>query len=161
MNTTTEIRSQADMAAFFRSIGDDFDRLKWDDWMVGELRRMEAQHAEYFARQAGPDGAGWAPNRPSTIKRKGHARILRGIPRDGHPLSKSLTLALAEFAVRYTIDEWPSRAQLIFGTDAPHHGYNQDGTSRAPARPHVGVTLQYFDGMVGRAADHALKGLKR
>lgn len=158
-----EIRTQQDFQALFDSIKADFNGANWDEWLEGELRRLEKAHDERF-KTAGAsfftNAGGWAPNAPSTVRKKGHARVLFGKPSEGFRLHKSLTQPASEFGIRVTVDNWPTLAELVFGTDAPYHIYNQLGTGRIPARPHVGMTAEHFEQTAKRAIDHVFAAIQ-
>ena len=157
------IRDQAGLKALFDSIVADVRAAKWEGWLQGELRLIEKLHDDYFqtrGRTFYTAAGGWAPNKQSTVKAKGHARVLFGKPKDGFRLHKSLSQPQSEFGIRITVDNWPDRATLVFGTDAPYHKYNQYGTRRIPARPHLGLTPQFFDKTVERAVDHVFRAIQ-
>lgn len=155
------VRNQRDLDAVFAGIVADLNRIRMSPLLQDEMRRMEKLHAEYFARQAGPDGTPWAPNAPSTIRRKGHANILRGIPSQGFELSRSLTSQQAEYAIREEIDEWPGLAEIVWGTDRPYAETHQEGRPpKLPQRMHTGLTAAHVDGMVERAADFLVLKLR-
>lgn len=155
MTQTIDIKTQADFARMFASVVEAFGGLRWGTWLDGEMRRLEAEHAKFFAKAEDPAGKKWAPLAPSTVKRKGHATILV----DKVKLKPSLTQPQSEYGYRYPVDEWP-KASLVFGTLAPYSGFQETATDIKPARIHVGVNTRYVDGMAGRAVDHAFKGIQ-
>jgi hypothetical protein len=138
----------------------DFRGMRWRPFMEQEQRNLENIHRRYFDSFTGPDGKSWQPNAPATIKKKGHARRLHGLPSLGFRLRQSLTQPSSEFGIRYAIDHWP-HARIVFGTDAFYHVYNQDGTRTIPARPHLGITRAYFYQMSKRANAFALTRITR
>jgi hypothetical protein len=140
-----------------------FEEMDFEPYLAGELPLLEKFHAERFATQTDATGQAWAANAPRTIKRKGHARVLRGMPSEGFRLSRSLTQRLrhsTEDAVREVVQA-ESGAYLSFGTTRPYSGTNQDGTSRIPARPHVGMNEEFVDKSAERACDYALATLAK
>lgn len=137
-----------------------FRGMRWQAFMEQEQRGLEKIHRNYFESFVGPDGKPWKANAPRTIKQKGHARQLHGIPARGFQLRQSLTLPMSQYGIRYEIDHWPL-ARLIFGTDAPYHGYNNDGTRWIPSRKHLGITRAYFGRLARRANSFAFKSIKR
>lgn len=149
---------QEDMDRLFKSVVDDFQAIRWEDWMQKQFRRMEELHAGYFYGQQGPDGAGWAPNAPSTIRRKGHGVVLV----DKYKLLPSMTRPFADEAVRMTIDEWP-KATMIFGNTLPYSVINNNGNParNLPARKHIGLTLPFFDKMAESAVEFAREKITR
>jgi hypothetical protein len=160
-----EIRTQADFDRLFQSVRDDFETaVTWEGFADTEFRSLEQLHDEKF--KGGGAGfftsaGGWPPNAPSTVRMKGHSRPLFGIPSQGFRLHASLTQPNSEFGIRLTVDEWPNYAAIIFGTDAPYHAFNQYGTSRIPARPHLGISEKYFNDVAKRAVDHVFDRIQQ
>jgi phage gpG-like protein len=141
-----------------------FEEMDFVPYLETELPLLEQMHAGYFATQTGPDGNSWPKNAPRTIKRKGHSRVLRGIPNEGFRLSRSLTQRLrhsTEDAIRETIQERDGAAYLGFGTTRPYHAVQQEGNGKIPARPHLGMTEKHVDGAVTRCVDYALANLAK
>lgn len=153
--------TQAGMDRFVRDMMAWTDKIGWEVFLDDESKRLDKEYGGYFRRKAGPDGAQWKPNAARTIKAKGHAKQLFGKPSKGFRLNASLTTRNGEFSIRYEIDHWPREARLIHGTDAPYSGYNDQGTSRIPARRHIGISGQYFDGLATRGVDHAFDRWKK
>jgi hypothetical protein len=159
--TTTTIRNQRDMQAFVDEIAGATPKIRWEAHLADESEKLDRVYGRYFASKTGPDGSQWAKNAKSTIKAKGHARQLFGKPSLGFRLHKSLTTRNGAFSVRYEIDHWPERATLIHGTDAPYSVYNDQGTRFIPARRHIGISGQYFDGVAQRGVDYAFDRFKK
>lgn len=165
MTAVVEIRTQADFSALYSSIEADFRGVRWAKWMEAEMRGLENFYQANWRGQRSPDGAPWAENRPSTIKRKKHQVILVGVrPKSGPRLRDAMTMPYADGAVRYAIDEWP-RAVIVHGSDIPYSPINErdrwQGGTPIPARPHVGVSMPYFDAMAGRATNHAFEAIQK
>lgn len=185
MTKTMTIDNPAQMQEVFDSISDDFNRIDYKAELVNELDLIADLHKGYFAKSGGPAGA-WKPNAPRTIKQKGHSIILRGVrgktqkhikatkrrPKvfspfhskiRGYRLATSLTTKTSQTygdAIREVVSD--SRgAALSFGTSVEYSIFNQEGTSRAPARPHVGLTTKFVDGMTNRIADHIVAELAK
>lgn len=158
---TTLITNQKDMNAFVAGIAAVIPAIRWEVHLHEESEKLDKVYGRYFSSKTGPDGSKWAPNAKSTVKRKGHARQLFGKPSLGFRLHKSLTTRNGEFSVRYELDHWPERATLIHGTDAPYSIYNDEGTRFIPARRHIGISGQYFDGVAQRGVDYAFDRLKK
>ncbi len=163
----------------------DIDQINYAGLLENELMRLSDLHKGYFDSSTGPDGQPWAANAPSTIAQKGHSVVLRGIQGTrernakatkrrpsvrfsrsrgiaGFRLATSLTAKTTQSfgdAIREAIQEQPGVAYLTFGTEVPYSIYNQLGTSRIPARPHIGINSAYLDGMVERAADYTMRKL--
>lgn len=158
---TTPLRMthlQADLDGLYKSVVDDFRAIRWENWMQTQFRRMEELHAGFFYGQQGPDGKQWAPNKPATIKRKGHGIVLV----DRYRLLPSMTRPFADEAVRITVDEWP-KATMIFGNTLPYSVINNLGNpaKNLPARVHIGLTRAFFDKMAESAVDFAREKLTR
>lgn len=155
---TTIIKNQDDLNQLYKSVENDFKAIRWESWMQTQFRRMEELHAGYFYGQQGPDGKQWAPNKPSTIKKKGHGIVLV----DKYRLLPSMTRPFADEAVRMTIDEWP-KATMIFGNTLPYSVINNNGNParNIPARVHIGLTLPFFDKMTESAVEFAREKITR
>lgn len=109
---------------------------------------LEEQERQMFQGEHAADGEPWAPLRPTTVAAKGHSRILY----DLGELWASLTEAAAEGAIRELDSEG-----LTFGTDHRAARYHQDGTSRMPARPPVGLSEETADKAADRIAQRTLE----
>jgi hypothetical protein len=154
------VADKSNVDQVLQKLDSDFRGMRWLPFLQQEQRNLEIIHRQYFDAMVGPDGQPWKENAPRTIKRKGHSRRLHGIPGQGFRLRQSLTLPTSEFGIRYEIDHWPL-ARLVFGTDAPYHRPNQDGTKRIPARVHLGITRAYFNRLAVRANKFAFKRITR
>jgi phage gpG-like protein len=53
-----------------------------------------------------------------------------------------------------------SHRGLLFGTDVEYSLFNQEGTQRIPARPHVGMTEKLVDAIADEVLDFAVEQLK-
>lgn len=183
---TQVLNSFEELPAFFEGISNDFAEIDYTDYLVKELDFAADLHKKYFDSSTGPDGGAWQPNAPSTIRQKGHSTILRGVrgqvqkhikSRKGRPgvfspftknvrgyrLATSLTTKTRQTfgdAVREAIGT-EGGGVMSFGTTVPYAIYNDQGTERIPARPHIGLTEQHLDKMVNRAADFTLAELAK
>lgn len=154
---TFVLKSYDQLQDVYDSVTEDFNSVDYAGWLNDELNRMADLHQKFFQSQTGPNGAPWKPNAASTIKRKGHRRILRGHPKNNYRLSRSLTQrshSSTGDAIREGINERDGVAHLKFGTDVYYSIYNQN-------RPHVGINEQHLTGMVERVADHVVKQLAK
>jgi phage gpG-like protein len=161
MPTTYHLTRHSDLQEVYDDVSEDIDAVDYQEWMAGELVRMADLHRSYFARQAGPSGAAWPKNAPITIKRKGHSRILRGIPSNNFRLSKSLTertTTTTGDAIRNAI-QTDTAAYMTFGTSVEYSEIHDRGTGRIPIRQHVGLNEEHINGMVDRLADEITKQL--
>ena len=160
----------------FASVEEDFALIDFQPVMEGELDEIARFERSLFDRQVSPDGAPWAANAPSTIAKKGHDRVLRGLRGQQPPklegvrrhqksarfrLSNSLTLKSrqsVEDAIREAVGD-SKGAALSFGTTVEYSVYHDHGSDHFPARQHVGVNEKYLDEATERVADYAIEQL--
>jgi hypothetical protein len=180
------VDNQNELQGVFDGIGKQFEDIEYEQALQSELTFLAELHKSFFDASTGPDGQPWAANAPRTIQAKGHSVILRGRRGSrqknikatkrrpsvgfsrakgiaGFRLATSLTAKTTQShgdAIREAV-ETPNGAALRFGTSVEYAGYNQDGTSRAPARPHVGFTPEYIDNACNRLADFTVKELAK
>jgi phage gpG-like protein len=168
MPTTYHLTSHDELQDVYDAVAEDINELDYQDWMAGELVRMADLHRTFFRNQAGPDGRAWPKNAPLTIKKKGHSRILRGIPSNNFRLSRSLT----ERSTRTTGDAIREMAQtdtaayMSFGTSVEYSAIHDTDhrTSEGhfvPARRHVGLTDEHVNKMVENLGDEIIKQLAK
>lgn len=112
---------------------------------------LEAGEATAFQSGTEPGGAAWVPLAESTIRKKGHGIILV----ETEKLMKSLTSGGGD-AVRETTERG-----MIFGTSVEYSSFLEDGTSRMPARPHVGMSEGTLEQLVNAIADATVQALIR
>lgn len=184
---TVTLNSIDELPDLYNSILEDFNGIDYADHLAKELDVIADENKRMFDSSTGPDGQAWKPNAPSTIAQKGHSTILRGIkgqrPKNfkatkrrpaakfsrakniaGHRLATSLTAKTRQSfgdAVREAIQEEDGKAYLTFGTSVEYSIYNDRGTSRIPARPHIGITEKLLDEMTVRVTDFALAELAK
>jgi hypothetical protein len=182
--TTLILEDANDLQEMFDGIAEDFAKTDYIAYLAGELDRLADLHKSFFDSSSGPDGNAWKPNAPRTIAQKGHSTVLRGVRTrkdrnikgtkgragvkfrrsrwiGGYPLATSLTAKTGQSygdAIREAVGKQGSGA-LTFGTSVPYAVYNDQGTERIPARPHVGMNDQFLDAMVERLADYQIKQL--
>lgn len=163
MTQTYYLDSVSDLQDVYDSVAEDLNETDYASWMADELVRMSDLHKGYFQKQTGPDGAAWPRNAPSTIRRKGHSRIMRGHPKNNYRLSRSLTeraTSTTGDAVREMI-QTDSAAHIAFGTTVEYSMHHDQARGNIPARRHVGINDRHLDGMVNRVADHIIKELAK
>lgn len=161
---TFVLKSYSELQDVYHSVAEDFNSVDYADWLGKELDLMADLHAKFFQSQTGPDGAPWKPNALSTIRRKGHRRILRGHPKNNHRLSRSLTnksRSSSGDAIREGINERDGAAHLKFGSFVEYGPYHDVASGNRPARRHVGINEQHLTGMVERVADHVINQLAK
>lgn len=111
--------------------------------VIDVLQEMERG---YFASSAGPDGEPWAPNRPFTVKKKGHGIILR----ETYEMEASL-IGVSGTSVRKI-----SGSNLEFGTNRAWAWKHQEGYGRIPQRMFIGMNDQGMKDVMDIAADAAV-----
>lgn len=170
-----------ELQSLMDGIAEDFADIDYTVLMSQELNNLSDLHRGFFNTSSGPDGAAWKPNAPSTIRQKGHSTILRGVrsakPKKrksgpkfvrtrwigGYRLATSLTLKAGQStgdAIREGV-QTATGGWLKFGTAVEYAGYNDQGTGRIPARPHIGMDDKHLDGIVERTLDYTLKQLAK
>jgi hypothetical protein len=112
--------------------------------VVDVLQDMERG---FFASSAGPDGQPWAPLRPYTVQKKGHAIILRETWELMDSLTKVNESSIREFG----------QATLEFGTQRAWAWLHQDGGRKVPQRMMVGATDEAVDKVLDIIADAAVR----
>jgi hypothetical protein len=128
--------------------GDPKGKDALDQWTVdtkGEL-------SDRMRGQVSPDGSPFAPLAPSTIARKGHNLALF----DTNALHESVVTSGGGHIEQVTDNS------VTLGTEHQKRGkpvalYMQEGTSRVPARPFIGVTDNMADNAAELIADDILK----
>jgi phage gpG-like protein len=113
---------------------------------------LAEQHAGQFAGEFDSNLDSWAPLKPSTIKRKGHDRILYE--------TGALRASLVTVGGPGNIHE-VTPSTLLFGTSDQKALYHQEGTRKMPARPPVGVSEENIDKLVDQIADSTVEILMR
>jgi len=132
----------------FSAIDRDVQEIDWREFFLDQADRLEGDHKTYFDEARSPRGTPWAKLAASTIRRKGHDKILIDTGR----LIKSLTQRGGD-AIREPFVSG-NMAGLVFGTSVPYAHFHMSGTRYMPARPEVGVTeerLQKLQSQVGGA----------
>ena len=115
----------------------------WES-VINVLQEMERG---FFASSVGPDGQAWAPLKPYTVQKKGHAIILR----ETYELMAGLTGNSAT-SVRDM-----SQTSLEFGTSREWAWVHQNGAGRIPQRMMVGMTEESIDSVLNLVADAAVQ----
>ncbi len=118
--------------------------------MTDAIEPLEAGEKTAFDGRKTPGGTPWAPNAPSTIKRKGHGIQLFETGRLGSSL-----FGRTSDSIR---DVYPHG--LTFGTGVPYSIFNQEGTRRIPQREHVGMGEVTCQKIVDLVADQAVEFMK-
>ncbi|MFG0240459.1 MAG: phage virion morphogenesis protein [Gimesia chilikensis] len=116
-------------------------------------RDLQKSHGAYFRSQAGPSGEAWRPLAPSTIKAKGHSRILFRTGR----LEKSLKGDSSDS--EYAIND--QGRGMHWGTSVPYSVFHQRGGGRLPRREHIGATTTQVDALVEKIANAAVNKMEK
>lgn len=144
-------------------VSDDFHDIDYTNELVAELDLLAELHSTFFQSETGPDEAAWPANARSTIKRKGHSRILRGIPSNNYRLSRSLREKGSQSsgdAVREAI-QTDTGGYLSFGTAVEYSAAHDRARGNIPARRHVGMNGEHLDGITERVTDYTIKQLQK
>lgn len=134
----------------FAELHDSLTNADFTGSMTDAIPLLEAGEKQAFDSRQSPGGEAWAPNAPSTIRRKGHGIQLFETGRLGASL-----FGRTGDSVR---DIYPHG--LTFGTSVPYSIFNQQGTPRIPARVHVGMSEQTLGKIVDGVADHVVETMK-
>ena len=136
-------------------VSEAFENIDYTDTLTDQLKKLENEHGDFFHSRSGPDGEAWPPNAPSTKRKKGQGIQLF----EGGSLRASL-MGSGGDAIRLVQREGANNQHgLVFGTSIPYSMFNQEGTVRIPARPHVGMTGESLDRFVGKVADATVEAI--
>lgn len=105
-----------------------------------------------FGGEHTPGGEAWAPLAESTVKKKGHDRILYE--------SGDLLASLVEVGGPGNINEASDHGS-IYGTEVPYAIFHETGTSRMPARPAIGLNDEAVDILADRVANATIEAIGR
>lgn len=106
--------------------------------------------AESFSTETASNGEAWAPLAESTIRRKGHDQILFE--------TGDLMESLIHVGGAGNISEVDSHGS-IYGTSVPYAIFHDQGTSRIPARPPVGVSEDRVDQLAEMVAQRTIEAI--
>jgi phage gpG-like protein len=123
----------------------------YSDVLQNFLPDLAKQHAEMFASKSDSDQSDWTPLKPSTIREKVQNRILIN--------TGTLQNSLVHVGGPGNIHEVGPR-EMLFGTNVEYAGYLEDGTSRMPARPPVGISIETIDKLCNKVADATIEMLR-
>lgn len=152
---TIEVDGIEGLEQVFGVIEADWFDFDYSELLESFIPKLEEKHAEHFEGQHDPSGLAWASLAASTIRRKGHNRILFETGRLGVSV-----IAESPDSIRDVISESLNHG-LVFGEDVPYSHFLQDGTNRMPARKHVGINETTLTEFVDLIADDTVEKLKR
>lgn len=135
----------------FTGIESSISGMSFSDTLRDFQEILATDEAEVFSGQHDSSGSPWSPLEPSTIKRNGHDRILFE--------TGALMASLTEIGGSGNISDVFDR-DFTFGTDIEYAIDLQEGTSRMPARPPVGLKEGSLDLLVNKIADATVDKLK-
>lgn len=135
------------LGGIFVEIEQQFKEANFRPLLESTSKDLEERHAEHYAAQTTPTGEPWKPLAPLTVKKKGHAIILR----ETDAMRDSLIGETVD-SIREIVSEAP-RHSLSFGTMDEKAPFHQDGTSRIPQREHVGFNEEFCDTLAAEVAD--------
>jgi hypothetical protein len=135
------------LGGVFVEIEQQFVQADYRNLLEQTIDDLEEDHAEYFAGEHTPDGDPWPALSPVTIKKKGHAIILR----EFDSMRDSL-IDRTRDSIRDVISEAPNHS-LTFGTMDEKSPYHMEGTERMPKREHVGLTEPRCNAIAENTAD--------
>lgn len=124
--------------------------MTYEPVLQESLQDIAEYEAGMFAGEYDSSLTSWAPLAASTIKRKKHDRILI----DTGALRESLVHVGGSGNIAAAAERG-----LVFGTDVEYAHFLQDGTSRMPARPPVGISDETLDKICDRIADDTVRQL--
>lgn len=147
------LHSMEELEDWVNGIADEVRTRDYRPILTDFLADIDNQNEKFFASGSGPSGP-WAPLAPSTVRKKGHAKILI----DKGDLEASLTGPHGD-AVR-EIEQIGDKTYLAHGTLDEKAPFHQTGTSRMPQREPVGLIDETIDLLVGKIADDSIRGIQ-
>jgi|GEM_PF-3119063 phage gpG-like protein len=147
---TQTINDPSEFVPLLTDLQNQVDGMSLETVLQESLQDIAEYEAGMFAGEFASDLSPWAPLAVSTVKRKKHDRILID--------TGALRESLVHIGGAGNIASATERG-LIFGTEVPYAGFLQDGTSKMPARPPVGVSEETLDKLCDRIADDTVKQL--
>ena len=133
----------------------DIVHIDYQSVLVSQYPLLEKIHAEYFAGRHGPNST-WAGLEASTIRKKGHAKLMV----DSGSLRASLTGSGG--VRRGGRTRKVGRLAIEFGTSVPYAQYHTEGfrtyrgKKQVPAREMVGLDHRSVDTLAERVADEII-----
>lgn len=161
-----ELDGLEDLPDLFAELEDQLYNADFTQEMRDQIPHLQEIHRRHWMDQADPGGTAWAPLAESTIagkgRRSGHQASHSTILVDTGRLFESLVIGPASWdsdRIR-DVDRMDGGTFLVFGTAVPYSIFHDTGTSRMPARVHVGMNDSDVDEMAGRLADAAVAKLR-
>lgn len=154
---TQTIENYLDLVGVFEDIVERYHDITYAPILVAASATLQDLHRGYFESESDPSGVKWKPLASSTIRRKGHARILW----ETSALERSLVTVTGD-SIRDVVSEG-DQEWLVWGTAVEYAMYHQEpgALSKLPARKHVGVNKEFVDDLVFEVEDHTIEELKK
>ena len=149
---TTTVDAAAEFGPIIEDLQKQVAEMDYEDTLKESQQDIAAYEAGMFAGEFDSNLVDWAPLAASTIKRKKHSRILMD--------TGALRESLVHVGGPGNIAETNSRG-MLFGTEIEYAHFLQDGTSKMPARPHVGMSEETLDKLCDRIADATVAQLSK
>lgn len=146
-----ELPSLDALGGIFLDIDQKFQHADYTETLTGFIPQIEQEERAAFGLQRSPGGEQWPALAASTIKRKGHGRILYE--------SGDLMASMIDRNDPHHAGEVLPRG-LTFGTDLEYAPIHQFGSSRIPQREFAGMSEEAVDRLVNRVADDTVEKLK-
>ena len=141
--------------AYLESVARDLEKLSFETCLRDEVGPVIRDRIDMnFALEQTADGEPWADLAPSTIKRKGHDRILV----ETGAMRTAATTPGAGHSIEVT------ERGLADGVDQaaiPYAIFHQVGTSRLAQREFIGINEDTVERMADRIADFTVRSLKK
>ncbi len=134
----------------FSELSQALNDIDFTEPMTDAIPLLEAGEKAAFDSRSAPGGEPWAPNAPSTIRRKGHGKQLFETGRLGSSLFGRTSDSIRDVY----------QHGLTFGTSVPYSVFNQEGTPKIPARVHVGMSEKTLDAICDGVADFVVEQMK-
>lgn len=138
--------------SLFHDMAERVENADYTEVLEPFQQTLAEQHAGMFAGEFDSNLIDWEPLKPSTIKRKGHDRIL---VEHGDLMRSLVTVGGSD-----NVHDVQPRG-LIYGTSDPKALFHQFGTVKMPARPPVGVSEENLDKLVDQVADSTVEIMMR
>lgn len=137
-------------------VQEDFQQINYAELLGEFMADLQKYHAGYFAEEREPGGGSWSELAPSTIKKKGHDRILVETAK----LRDSLA-SVNQVSIREVVAEGGNVQGLSFGTSREWAHVHQEGTDKIPQRTHTGIGDRELEEMAGKVIDEVTRKLQR
>lgn len=140
---------------YLQGVADDLQETNFEDCLRNQVGPVIRDRIDMnFALEQTGTGEAWKPLAPSTVKRKGHDRILveTGAMRTAATTTGAgHTTEVTERAMNDGVDQ----------AAIPYAIFHQLGTRKLAQREFIGINEDTVERMAGRIADFTVRALKR